>query len=235
MKDGIYFVENYLSFRLYLWYVKQYKNSRNIFLYFSYIYCIIYLYFRKVNKVELLGCTTTLVILNLHFFSWETNIYKRMSGRQWLEGRFLCEVAHLAWLGLKMQETALPVVLLKNREIPRIDKIPKILHSYKRRMKQHWTTESICLCLMAASCISVWDNRYISTNVTFDKIYQLLAEAGSAGRCEYYIHVRKRMLHKMGDRKDRVRWKRKNRLRKREHGYGFFFFFWWYLVLQVEF
>lgn len=75
-------------------------------MYFSYIYCIIYSYFRKVNKVELLVCATTPVILNLHLFSWGTDIYKRMSGRHRPEGRFLCEVAHLAWLGLKMQETA---------------------------------------------------------------------------------------------------------------------------------
>ncbi len=89
-------------------------------MYFYIIYCIIYLDFRKVNKVELLGCTTTLVILNLHLFLWGTDIYKRMSGRLRLEDRFLCEVAHLAWLGLKMQETAFPVVLLKNREVLKI-------------------------------------------------------------------------------------------------------------------
>lgn len=89
-------------------------------MYFYIIYCIIYLDFWKVNKVELLGCTTTLVILNLHLFLWETDIYKRMSGRHRPEGRFLCEVAHLAWLGLKMRETAFPVVLLKNREVLKI-------------------------------------------------------------------------------------------------------------------
>lgn len=81
-------------------------------MYFFNIYCIIYLSFRKVNKVELLGCMTTPVILNLHFLLWDTDIYKVMSGLHRLEGRGLCEVAHLAWLGLKMQETAFPVVLL---------------------------------------------------------------------------------------------------------------------------
>lgn len=76
--------------------------------------------FRYANRVELLGCTTTSVILNLHFFSWDTDIYKLMSSLHRWEDRSLCEVTHLAWLGLKMQKTAYPDVLLKNREIRRI-------------------------------------------------------------------------------------------------------------------
>ncbi len=56
------------------------------------------------------------------FFFRDTDIYTWMSGRLRLEGRDLCEEAHLAWLGLKMQETASPVVLLKKI-------IQKIVHA----------------------------------------------------------------------------------------------------------
>lgn len=112
-----------------------------IFLYFLIVYCIIYLSSRNVNKVELLGCTTTPVILNLHLFSWGTDIYKRMSCLHRLDGRILCEVSHLAWLGLKIQEPAPLVVLLKNREVQRIDgihkiRLPKIIvHNLQKKNK----------------------------------------------------------------------------------------------------
>ena len=82
---------------------------------FLYKWCIIYLDLRNSNIVELLGCTTTPVILNLHLFLWDTNIYRPMSSLLRWEGRSICEVAHLAWLGLKMQETTFPVVLLYNK------------------------------------------------------------------------------------------------------------------------
>ncbi len=52
----------------------------------------------------------TPVILNLHDIKRDSYIRKIMSGHHYaVEGRGLCAETHLAWLGVKIQETAFRV------------------------------------------------------------------------------------------------------------------------------
>ena len=52
------------------------------------------------------GMCDTPVILNLQDLIRDSYIYKIMSGHQAVEDRGLFAETHLAWLGVKMQETA---------------------------------------------------------------------------------------------------------------------------------
>lgn len=66
-------------------------------------------YNRAIKKIgsQFLGCSTLLFILNLHFDTRDSNIFKRMSGLLRVEGRCLSEVAHLAMLGVNYTGTGI--------------------------------------------------------------------------------------------------------------------------------
>ena len=58
----------------------------------------------------------TLDILNLHDKIWDSYILELMSSHHAVEDRGLRAETHLAWLGIKIQETAFRVLIQKTND-----------------------------------------------------------------------------------------------------------------------